>query len=88
MLQSQLITLIAERPTRFAWFLGAGASRTAGLPTGGDIIWDLKRRYYRQEENREVSPQDIQNDWVVGRKSRPRGFAMRRSMQSRIYDQF
>ena len=64
MLQSQLITLIAERPTRFAWFLGAGASRTAGLPTAGDIIWDLKRRYYRQEENREVSPQDIQNDWV------------------------
>lgn len=64
MLQSQLITLITERPTQFAWFLGAGASRTAGLPTAGDIIWDLKRRYYRQEENREVSPQDIQNDAV------------------------
>lgn len=64
MLQSQLITLITERPSQFAWFLGAGASRTAGLPTAGDIIWDLKRRYYRQEENREVSPQDIQNDAV------------------------
>lgn len=64
MLQSQLIALIAERPAQFAWFLGAGASRTAGLPTAGDIIWDLKRRYYRQEENREVFPQDIQNDAV------------------------
>ncbi len=64
MLQSQLITLITERPSQFAWFLGAGASRTAGLPTAGDIIWDLKRRYYRQEENRDVSPQDIQNDAV------------------------
>lgn len=64
MLQSQMLALIAERPAQFAWFLGAGASRTAGLPTAGDIIWDLKRRYYRQEENREVSPQDIQNDAV------------------------
>ena len=64
MLQSQLITAIAARSAQFAWFLGAGASRTAGLPTAGDIIWDLKRRYYRQEENREVSPQDIQNDAV------------------------
>lgn len=64
MLQSQLITAIAERTAQFAWFLGAGASRTAGLPTASDIIWDLKRRYYRQEENQEVSPQDIQNDAV------------------------
>jgi hypothetical protein len=62
MLQSEFITQIAERSARFAWFIGAGASRTAGLPTASDIIWDLKRRYYRQEENRDVSPQDIQND--------------------------
>jgi SIR2-like domain len=64
MIQSQLISLVAERPAQFAWFLGAGASRTAGLPTAGDIIWDLKRRYYKQEENRDVSPQDVQNDAV------------------------
>lgn len=64
MLQAELITKVAERPDKFAWFLGAGASRTAGLPTASDIIWDLKRRYYRQEENREVSPQDIQNDAI------------------------
>ncbi|GLS32451.1 SIR2-like domain-containing protein [Mesorhizobium albiziae] len=64
MIQSQLISLIAERPSQFAWFLGAGASRTAGLPTAGDVIWDLKRRYYTREENREVSPQDVQNDAV------------------------
>lgn len=67
MIQSELISQIAERPSQFAWFLGAGASRTAGLPTAGDIIWDLKRRYYRQEENRDVSPQDIQNDAVRAR---------------------
>ncbi|MFI0849639.1 SIR2 family protein [Mesorhizobium sp. IMUNJ 23232] len=64
MFQSELISSIAERPAQFAWFLGAGASRTAGLPTAGDIIWDMKRRYYIREENREVSPQDVQNDAV------------------------
>lgn len=64
MIQSELISSISERPAQFAWFLGAGASRTAGLPTAGDIIWDMKRRYYIREENREVSPQDTQNDAV------------------------
>ncbi|MDX1195816.1 SIR2 family protein [Sinorhizobium medicae] len=67
MLQSQFISIFSERPAQFAWFLGAGASRTAGLPTAGDVIWDLKRRYYRQEENRDVSPQDVQNDAVRAR---------------------
>ncbi|MBB2811627.1 UNVERIFIED_ORG: hypothetical protein GGD44_004785 [Rhizobium esperanzae] len=28
------------------------------------MIWDLKRRYYRLEQNRDVSPQDIQNEAV------------------------
>ena len=32
------------RPQSFAWFLGAGASVTAGLPTVTDILWDIKRR--------------------------------------------
>lgn len=67
MLQSQFISAFSERPAQFAWLLGAGASRTAGLPTAGDIIWDLKRRYYRQEENRDVSRQDIQNEAVRAR---------------------
>ena len=28
---------------QFMWFLGAGAPRSAGLPTAYDIIWDLKK---------------------------------------------
>ena len=44
-IQSELISFISERPAQIAWFLGAGASRTAGLPTAGDIIWDMKGRY-------------------------------------------
>lgn len=67
MLQSEFVSIFCERPEKFAWLLGAGASRTAGLPTAGDVIWDLKRRYYRQEENRDVSRQDIQNEAVRAR---------------------
>ena len=36
----------------------------SGLPTAGDIIWDLKRRHYSREENQEVTRQDLQNDAV------------------------
>jgi len=62
--QADLTGLIAQRPQNFAWFIGAGASRTAGLPTATDIIWYMKRRYYRQEENQDVSEQDAQHDAV------------------------
>lgn len=60
----ELIGIISERPRNFAWLLGAGASRSAGLPTATDILWDLKRRYYCREENQEISQQDVQNDAV------------------------
>lgn len=62
--QAEFTGIFCERAQNFAWFLGAGASRTAGLPTATDIIWDLKRRYYCQQENQDISRQDIQNDAV------------------------
>lgn len=43
------------------WFLGAGTSRSAGLPTATDIIWDLKRRYYCLHENQDLHSHDINN---------------------------
>jgi hypothetical protein len=46
------------------WFLGAGASRTAGMPTADDIIWDLKRRYYCLHENQDVQAHNINNKVV------------------------
>lgn len=55
------------RPTNFAWFLGAGVSRSAGLPTAVDVIWELKRGFYCRQENQEVSRQDIQSDPVRDR---------------------
>ena len=65
--QAQLTGIICERPQNFAWFLGAGASRSAGLPTATDIIWDLKRRYYCQQENEEISRQDVHLEAVRSR---------------------
>ena len=63
----ELIGILSERPQHFAWLLGAGASRSAGLPTATDILWDLKRRYYCREENQEVTQQDIQNEAVAAK---------------------
>jgi hypothetical protein len=61
MRQSDIIRLIAPVIGRFGLFLGAGASRSAGLPTATDILWDLKRQFYNAEENQVVSEHDVQN---------------------------
>lgn len=65
--QSELTATFCQRPQNYAWFLGAGTSRSAGLPTATDIIWDLKRRHYCREENQDISRQDIQSDAVKAR---------------------
>src|SRR4051794_14500939 len=65
--QKELTSIVCARPQNFAWFLGAGASRSAGLPSATDILWDLKRHYYCREENQEITRQDIQNDPVRDR---------------------
>ena len=65
--QVKLTSLFCARPQNFAWFLGAGTSRSSGLPTATDIIWDLKRRHYCHEENQEIARQDVQNEAVQAR---------------------
>lgn len=62
--QSQLVGIVCARPQAFAWFLGAGASHSAGLPTASDLLWLMKRTYYNQEESQGVSAQDLQNPAV------------------------
>jgi hypothetical protein len=62
--QGEFTGIYCARPENFTWFLGAGASRAAGLMTASDIIWDLKKRYYCREENQELDRQDIQNQAV------------------------
>jgi hypothetical protein len=62
--QAELTARFCARPQNFAWFLGAGASATAGVPTATDILWDMKLGYYCREENRKITHQDMQNDTV------------------------
>jgi hypothetical protein len=62
--QGEFTGRFCARPQNFAWFLGAGASASAGLPTAADILWDLKRRHYCREENQDISRQDLQNETI------------------------
>ena len=56
---TDLIQHITLNEPHFMWFLGAGAPRSAGLPTAYNIIWDLKRRYYALHENVDISELDM-----------------------------
>jgi hypothetical protein len=46
------------------WFLGAGTSRSAGLPAATDIIWDLKQKFYCLHENQDLQSHDINNSAI------------------------
>lgn len=50
-----------ERAPRLAWFFGAGASASSGIPTGYDMILDFKTRLFcaaTKIPRREVDPTD------------------------------
>ena len=53
-----------ENASHLMWFLGAGTSRTAGLPTATDIIWDLKHSYYCLRENQDLKSHDINSNAI------------------------
>lgn len=45
---SQFANTFCLKPEQFAWFLGAGASASAGIPTGYAMIHDFKKRLFCQ----------------------------------------
>ena len=45
------------RAANIMWFLGAGASASAGIPTASDLIWDFKQRLFISQ--RRVSPKTV-----------------------------
>lgn len=53
-----------QNARQLMWFLGAGSSRTAGMPTATDITWDLKRKYYCLQENQDIQAHDINNQAI------------------------
>lgn len=53
-----------QRAPQLMWFLGAGSSRSSGLPTALDLIWDLKLRYYCAQENQDIQAHSVSNQAI------------------------
>lgn len=49
---------IAESPGSYAFFLGSGVSRDAGVPTGGEVFWETVGALYRLENDTEETPNE------------------------------
>jgi hypothetical protein len=62
------LRLFQLRTSEIMWFLGAGASRAAGIKTAGDMIWDFKQRLYRSHKRLPPSAITDIGDAVVRRK--------------------
>ncbi len=45
------------RGDNLMWFLGAGASAAAGIPTAADMIWEFKQRLHISQ--RRASPASV-----------------------------
>lgn len=55
---------IAVAPKTFAFFLGAGISRAAGVPSGSEVLLDTCRKYY-VASNKQEPPEDLNLfDWA------------------------
>ena len=63
--KSEFLRLFELRAQKIMWFLGAGASSAAGIPTASDMIWDFKRRLYCSEQGiPRAAVADIGNDII------------------------
>lgn len=60
----QFLTHYTLNAPQLMWFLGAGTSRSAGMPSATDIIWDLKRRHYCVKENRDITDNELSNEAI------------------------
>jgi hypothetical protein len=61
-----LSVAIAEAPGSYAFFLGSGVSRDAGVPTGGEVVWLAVGDLYRLENSEEQTPdRDALSPWLI-----------------------
>lgn len=57
----------ALRAANLMWFLGAGASASAGIPTAGDMIWEFKQLLYTSQRGVALSSvADLSNPVIRG----------------------
>jgi hypothetical protein len=61
-----LSVAIAEAPASYAFFLGSGVSRYAGVPTGGEVFWRAVGELYRLETaSGETPDQKALSQWLT-----------------------
>lgn len=54
----EFVRRVLSQGSNLHWLTGAGASRSAGVPTAGDMIYDFKRTLYAQARRIEVTDLD------------------------------
>lgn len=59
--EKEFLRHFVQNSPQLMWFLGAGTSRSSGLPAATDLIWDLKRRYYCAKENQDAQAYNVNN---------------------------
>jgi len=59
--EMEFLRHFVQKTCHIMWFLGAGTSRSSGLPAAVDLIWDLKRQYYCAKENQDIQAHNISN---------------------------
>jgi hypothetical protein len=60
-----LSVAIAEAPGSYAFFLGSGVSRDAGVPTGSEVLWQAVGELYRLEtQTGETPPRERLSEWL------------------------
>src|SRR5258708_31700555 len=50
------LRMFQMRKGQIMWFLGAGASRAAGIKAGGDKSWELKPNLFSSEKTQPTPP--------------------------------
>jgi NAD-dependent SIR2 family protein deacetylase len=60
----EFLTFYSINASKIMWLFGAGASRSSGMPSATDIIWDLKRRYYCLKQNQPISNNELSNEAI------------------------
>lgn len=65
---------IAERKGVYAFLLGSGISREAGIHTGNEIFWDTIRIIYRDKEGKEADDKSLQ-EWFEASEFANHGYS-------------
>jgi NAD-dependent SIR2 family protein deacetylase len=64
----QFVRLYPQRAPQIMWFLGAGASAAAGVPTAGQMVWEFKRQLYCADQRVSLAAcSDLTNPAVQAR---------------------